>query len=148
MRRQMEAEGAAAPQLADDKYAPANHARPCCIASTDCVILPVRVCTCRPAPALAFCKRPRCSNDQRNGSATSLRGSEADQLHAACLSEVTRLAIPRPLTETHQLAERKQEEMEELRKAWGIEAGSEGQAFNRELQEQKKQARALLCKLV
>jgi hypothetical protein len=41
----------------------------------------------------------------------------------------------RPITETHELAERKLKEMEKVRKAWGIgDDAVEGDAFNRELQ--------------
>ncbi|KAK9821762.1 hypothetical protein WJX81_005452 [Elliptochloris bilobata] len=46
----------------------------------------------------------------------------------------------KPLTETHELAERKQQELATLRAAWGLgEEVVEGQAFNRELQEQRRQ---------
>ena len=43
--------------------------------------------------------------------------------------------LRRPLTETHELAERKQQELATLRQAWGLgEEVVEGQAFDLELQ--------------
>lgn len=43
--------------------------------------------------------------------------------------------------ETHWLAERKQQELARLREAWGLTGTNEGDAFNPEVQEAKKQAR-------
>ena len=43
--------------------------------------------------------------------------------------------------ETHWLAERKQQELAKVREAWGLTETVEGEAFNREVQEAKKQAR-------
>lgn len=51
-------------------------------------------------------------------------------------SVVPKLAfLCRPATETHEIAERKQKELERLREAWGIQEGTvEGAAFDRDLQ--------------
>ena len=43
--------------------------------------------------------------------------------------------------ETHFLAEQKQAELARLRDAWGLKDPVEGEAFNRDIQEAKKQAR-------
>ena len=44
-------------------------------------------------------------------------------------------------TETHAVAARKEKEMDGLRAAFGLKAVKEGEAFDRELQERKKQER-------
>ena len=41
--------------------------------------------------------------------------------------------------ETHRLAERKQQQMAQLQNAFGLSDVMEGEAFNRELQEERKQ---------
>lgn len=43
--------------------------------------------------------------------------------------------------ETHWLAEQKEQELARLRDAWGLKDTVEGEAFNRDIQEAKKQAR-------
>ena len=43
--------------------------------------------------------------------------------------------------ETHWLAEQKQQELARVRDAWGLGDIVEGEAFNRDIQEAKKQAR-------
>ena len=43
--------------------------------------------------------------------------------------------------ETHWLAEQKQQELARVRDAWGLKDTVEGEAFNRDIQEAKKQAR-------
>ena len=50
--------------------------------------------------------------------------------------------------ETHRLAERKQQQMAKLENAFGLSNVVEGEAFNRELQEERKlQVHACLCSL-
>ena len=44
-------------------------------------------------------------------------------------------SLCRPATETHEIAERKQKELERLREAWGIQEDTvEGAAFDQDLQ--------------
>ena len=49
--------------------------------------------------------------------------------------------VPRTEKETHWLAEQKQQELARVRDAWGLKDTVEGEAFNRDIQEAKKQAR-------
>ena len=61
--------------------------------------------------------------------------------HTAALPCIPNLYCCRLGQETHELAQRKQEQMERLRGAFGLgteEVAREGDAFNRELQEQKR----------
>ena len=51
------------------------------------------------------------------------------------------MVVHRNNQETHWLAERKQEELARVRDAWGLGDIKEGEAFNPEVQEAKKQAR-------
>jgi len=53
--------------------------------------------------------------------------------------------LRRPLTETHELAERKQQELATLRQAWGLGEVVEGQAFDRELQARRPARRPPAC---
>ena len=50
-------------------------------------------------------------------------------------------AVSRTEKETHWLAEQKQQELARVRDAWGLKDTVEGEAFNRDIQEAKKQAR-------
>ena len=54
---------------------------------------------------------------------------------SSAVLELTRFAPCRPATETHEIAERKQKELERLREAWGIQEDTvEGAAFDQDLQ--------------
>jgi len=59
--------------------------------------------------------------------------------------KAAQVRLRRPLTETHELAERKQQELATLRQAWGLGEVVEGQAFDRELQARRPARRPPAC---
>ena len=56
-------------------------------------------------------------------------------MQSQALSRIRHTLLCRPATETHEIAERKQKELERLREAWGIQEDTvEGAAFDQDLQ--------------